>query len=51
MRNSYHYITMLKEELLFWMRHHRAKHFLQDGVPCHASRKVMPSLKENKASD
>jgi transposase len=44
------YIAMRKDKLLFWMTHHRAKHFLQDGAPCHSSRKVMAFLKENKVS-
>jgi transposase len=48
--NSDRYIAMLKDKLLFWMTYHRAKHFLQDGAPCHTSRKVMAFLKQNKIS-
>jgi hypothetical protein len=49
--NSNRYIAMLKDKLLFWMTHHRAKHFLPDGAPCHTSREeVMAFLKKNKCS-
>lgn len=44
--NGQRYMDMLKEKLVFWMRHHRATHFLQDGAPCHTSKKVMAFLKE-----
>ncbi len=33
-KNGDRYIQMLKEKLLFWMNHHKASHFLQDGAPC-----------------
>jgi transposase len=37
---------MLKDKLLFWMRPHHATHFLQDGAPCHTSKKVMAYIKQ-----
>jgi transposase len=48
--NSDRYIAMLQDKLLVGMRHHKAKHFLQDGAPCHTSRKVMAFLKQNNIS-
>jgi transposase len=48
--NSDRYIAMLEDKLIFWMNHHKAKHFLQDGAPCHTSKKVMAFLKEKKIS-
>ncbi len=41
-------MEMLREKLLFWMDHHKATHFFQDGAPCHKSKKVMALLKEQK---
>jgi hypothetical protein len=35
--NGQRYMDM-KEKLVFWMRHHQATHFLQDGAPCHTSK-------------
>jgi hypothetical protein len=32
------------------MDHHKATHFLQDGAPCHKSKKVMEFLKGQKFS-
>jgi hypothetical protein len=46
--NSDRYISMLEDKLIFWMEHHGASHFLQDGAPCHTSKKVMAFLKEKK---
>jgi transposase len=48
--NSDRYIVMLQDKLLVGMRQHKAKHFLQDGAPCHTSRKVMAFLKQNNIS-
>jgi transposase len=48
--NSDRYINMLEDKLIFWMKHHGASHFLQDGAPCHTSKKVMAFLKERKIS-
>jgi transposase len=41
-------MAMLEDKLFFWMKLHKATHFLQDGGPCHTSKKVMKFLKENK---
>ena len=46
--NGDRYMAMLKEKLIFWMDHHKATHFLQDGAPCHKSKKVMEFLKGQK---
>jgi hypothetical protein len=47
--NSHRCITMLKDKLLFWMRHHRAEHFFQDGASCHTSKKVVAFLKRTRS--
>jgi hypothetical protein len=39
-------MEMLREKLLFWMNHHKATHFLQDGALCHKSKKVMVFLQQ-----
>jgi transposase len=46
--NGDRYMEMLREKLIFWMDHHKATHFLQDGAPCHKSKKVMAFLKQQK---
>jgi hypothetical protein len=48
--NGERYIEMLKEKLLFWMNHQKASHFLQDGAPCHKSKKVMAFLQQQNFS-
>jgi hypothetical protein len=48
--NSERYMAMLEDKLFFWMKLHRATHFLQDGAPCHTSKRVMKYLKENNVS-
>jgi transposase len=48
--NGERYIEMLRDKLIFWMRHHRATHFLQDGAPCHTSKKVMAFLRQQSFS-
>jgi hypothetical protein len=37
---------MLKDKLLFFMHHHHATHFLQDGASCHTNEKVMAFLRQ-----
>ncbi len=44
------YIDMLRDKLIFWMHHHHATHFLQDGAPCHTSKKVMAFLRQQNFS-
>ncbi len=39
-----------EEELFFWMKLHKATHFIQDSVPCYTSKRVMKFLKENDIS-
>lgn len=46
--NSDRYMAMLDEKLFQFMDLHGATHFLQDGAPCHTSKKVMGFLKEKK---
>ena len=48
--NSDRYMEVLKEKLFPWMQLHRVDKFLQDGAPCHKSRKVMSLLKEQPFS-
>lgn len=48
MMNGDRYLNVMKEKLLHRMEMHRATHFLQDGAPCHKSKKVMDFFKENK---
>jgi transposase len=48
--NGERYMEMLREKLLFWMKHHKATHFLQDGALCHKSKKVMAFLQEQSFS-
>jgi transposase len=43
-------MEMLRETLLFWMNHHKATHFLQDGAQCHKSKKVMVFLHQQNFS-
>jgi hypothetical protein len=38
--NGERYINVLNNHLLPFMALHRATHFLQDGAPCHTSKKV-----------
>jgi hypothetical protein len=44
--NSDRYMAMLDKKLFQFMDLHGATHFLQDGAPCHTSKKVMGFLKE-----
>jgi transposase len=46
--NSDCYIAMLDEKLFRFMDLHSATRFLQDGAPCHTSKKVMEFLKEKR---
>jgi hypothetical protein len=48
--NSNCYIVILKDTLLFWMKDHREKPYLQDGASCHTNRKVIAVLKQNEIS-
>ena len=43
--NSDRYKQVLEEKLFPWMAIHEAKIFLQDGAPCHTSKKSMALLK------
>jgi transposase len=45
--NGERYIEMLRDKLLPWMGMLGATKFLQDGAPCHTSKKVKNFLKEN----
>jgi transposase len=44
--NGERYMNVLDNHLLPIMALHRASHFLQDGAPCHTSKKVKDFLKE-----
>ena len=44
MMNGDHYKMVLEEHLLPAMERHQATHFLQDGAPCHKSKKVKDLL-------
>jgi transposase len=44
--NGERYMDVLDNHLLPFMALHRASHFLQDGAPCHTSKKVKDFLKE-----
>jgi transposase len=44
--NGERYKEVLENHLLPFMEIHRASHFLQDGAPCHTSKKVKDFLKE-----
>ena len=46
--NSDAYINVLREKLFPWMASHRITRFLQDGAPCHTSKKSMAVLKEKE---
>jgi hypothetical protein len=48
--NGDRHISMLEDQLIFWMKHHGASHFLLDGAPCHTNKNVMAFLKEKKIS-
>jgi hypothetical protein len=48
--NGGRFMAMLKEKLVFWMDHHKATHYLDNGAPCHKSKKVMEFLKGQKFS-
>jgi hypothetical protein len=41
---------MLNDKLLFFMHHHHATHFLQDGASCHTNEKVMAFLRQQSFS-
>jgi transposase len=44
-KNGERYIDVLENHLLPFMDSHHATHFLQDGAPCHTSKKVKDYLK------
>ena len=44
--NSDRYIDCLDNHLLPFMRRHGCKRFLQDGAPCHTSKKTLAHLKD-----
>jgi transposase len=46
--NGERYKEVLDDHLIPFMRLHKSKYFLQDGAPCHKSKKVMDHLKEFK---
>ena len=46
--NSDMYISVLREKLFPFMATHRVSKFLQDGAPCHTSKKSMAVLKERE---
>lgn len=48
--NGDRYMGVLKEKLLPWMESLGATKFLQDGAPCHTSKKVMSFLRENNVT-
>jgi transposase len=48
--NGDRYMKVLEEKLFPWMERLGATKFLQDGAPCHTSKKVMALLKEKKIS-
>jgi hypothetical protein len=41
-------MKVLEEKLFLWMERLGATKFLQDGIPCHTSKKVMAMLKEKQ---
>lgn len=45
MMNSDRYIEVLEQKVIPWMERHRCKFFLQDGAPCHKSKRSMAVLK------
>ncbi len=44
--NSERYLEVLESKLFPYMELHKVGHFLQDGAPCHKSKRVMGVLKE-----
>ena len=48
--NGDRYMEVLREKLFPWMELHKVDKFLQDGAPCHKSKKVMALLKEQPFS-
>jgi hypothetical protein len=46
--NGERYKEVLENHLLPFMEIHRVSHFLQDGAPCHTSKKVKEFLKEKE---
>jgi hypothetical protein len=44
--NNDHYIAMMDEKLFSFMEIHGATHFLQEGVSCYTSKKMMTFLRE-----
>jgi hypothetical protein len=48
--NSVRYMEVLRSHLLPWMLRFGAAKFLQDGAPCHTSKKVRAFLKESNIS-
>lgn len=46
--NSERYVHVLEEKLFPWMAMHKATKFLQDGAPCHKSRRSMAVLKQKE---
>jgi hypothetical protein len=44
--NGERYQQVLQEHLLFWMNNFQCTHFLQDGAPCHASKRIKAFLSE-----
>jgi transposase len=48
--NGERYKGVMEENLIPFMNYHRAKTFMQDGAPCHRSKKVMEVLKKEKFS-
>jgi transposase len=48
MMNGDRYLDVLKNHLLPFMVIQKATHFLQDGAPCHKSKKITEFLMENK---
>lgn len=44
--NAERYEGVLQGHLLFWMDNFRCTHFLQDGAPCHASKRIKGFLAE-----
>ena len=45
--NSERYIDVLENHMKPFMKIHKATHFLQDGAPCHTSKKVKQYLKDS----
>lgn len=48
--NGDRYKMVMEENLIPFMNYHRAKTFMQDGAPCHRSKKVMEVLRKEKFS-